>query len=134
MPMIPFLKMNGLGNDFMVVDARVSRVRPSPEVIRRLADRNSGIGFDQFITIEPGRAPADAFMRIDNADGGEVEACGNATRCVGRLLMEETGRDAAGDRDRRGAAPCATGACRSEATSPPASSCPDLIRASIPEP
>ena len=95
MPMIPFRKMNGLGNDFLVVDARTSPVRPSPEVIRRLADRKSGIGFDQFITIEPGKAPADAFMRIDNADGGEVEACGNATRCVGRLLMDETGRDQA---------------------------------------
>jgi diaminopimelate epimerase len=93
--MIPFRKMNGLGNDFMVVDARVFPVRPSPEVIRALADRKSGIGFDQFITIEPGQAPADAFMRIDNADGGEVEACGNATRCVGRLLMDETGRDTA---------------------------------------
>ena len=95
MPMIPFRKMNGLGNDFMVVDARVFPVRPSPEVIRALADRKSGIGFDQFITIEPGQAPADVFMRIDNADGGEVEACGNATRCVGRLLMDETGRDTA---------------------------------------
>jgi diaminopimelate epimerase len=93
--MIPFLKMHGLGNDFLVVDARRARIRPAPEIIRRLADRASGVGFDQFITIEPGRAPADAFMRIDNADGGEVEACGNATRCVGRLLMDETGRDQA---------------------------------------
>ncbi len=93
MTMIPFRKMNGLGNDFMVVDARGGRVRPAPEIIRGLADRRRGIGFDQFITIEPGRAPADAFMRIDNADGGEVEACGNATRCIGRLLMDETGRD-----------------------------------------
>ena len=95
MPPIPFRKMNGLGNDFLVVDARAHPVRPSPEVIRRLADRKSGVGFDQFITIEPGRAPADAFMRIDNADGGEVEACGNATRCVGMLLMRESGRDQA---------------------------------------
>ena len=70
-------------------------MRPAPEIIRQLADRQDGIGFDQFITIERGRAPADAFMRIDNADGGEVEACGNATRCVGRLLMDETGRDEA---------------------------------------
>ncbi len=93
--MIPFMKMNGLGNDFLVVDARKAPVRPAPEVIRALADRKSGVGFDQFITIEPGRAPAEAFMRIDNADGGEVEACGNATRCVGRLLMDESGRDTA---------------------------------------
>ncbi len=95
MPMIPFRKMNGLGNDFLVVDARAAPVRPRPEVIRVLANRKTGVGFDQFITIEPGRSPADAFMRIDNADGGEVEACGNATRCVGRLLMSETGRNTA---------------------------------------
>jgi diaminopimelate epimerase len=94
--MIPFRKMNGLGNDFLVVDARVALVRPRPEVIRALADRTSGVGFDQFITIERAKSGADAFMRIDNADGGEVEACGNATRCVGRLLMEETGRDQVG--------------------------------------
>lgn len=95
MPMIPFLKMNGLGNDFLVVDARRAPVRPSPDVIRRLADRAAGIGFDQFITIERTNSGADAFMRIDNADGGEVEACGNATRCVGWLLMQESGRDSA---------------------------------------
>ena len=92
MPMIPFLKMNGLGNDFLVVDARGFPVRPRPEVIRRLADRASGVGFDQFITIERTESGADAFMRIDNADGGEVEACGNATRCVAALLMDESGR------------------------------------------
>ena len=91
MPMIPFRKMNGLGNDFLIVDARGERVRPEPEIIRKLAHRETGIGFDQFITIEPGKPGADAFMRIDNADGGEVEACGNATRCVGLLLMQETG-------------------------------------------
>jgi diaminopimelate epimerase len=95
MAMIPFLKMNGLGNDFMVVDARQARVRPQPLAIRRLADRTAGVGFDQFITIEPTPSGADVFMRIDNADGGEVEACGNATRCVGWLLMRESGRDAA---------------------------------------
>jgi diaminopimelate epimerase len=93
MSSVPFRKMNGLGNDFLVVDARGVKIRPSPEVIRKLADRTAGVGFDQFITIERGRAPADAFMRIDNADGGEVEACGNATRCIGRLIMDETGKD-----------------------------------------
>jgi len=93
--MIPFRKMNGLGNDFLVVDARQGRVRPRPEVIRALAERASGIGFDQLITIEKTNSGADAFMRIDNADGGEVEACGNGTRCVGWLLMQETGRDSA---------------------------------------
>ena len=68
MSMIPFRKMNGLGNDFLVVDARAQRVRPQPEVIRRLADRTSGIGFDQFITIERTSSGANAFMRIDSAD------------------------------------------------------------------
>jgi diaminopimelate epimerase len=95
MSMIPFRKMNGLGNDFLVVDARGGRVRPRPEVIRALADRASGVGFDQFITIEQTNSGADAFMRIDNADGGEVEACGNGTRCVGWLLLQESGRDSA---------------------------------------
>ncbi len=93
MSMIPFRKMNGLGNDFLVVDARAARVRPRPEIIRRLADRTGGVGFDQFITIEGAKSGADAFMRIDNADGGEVEACGNGTRCVGWLLMRESGHD-----------------------------------------
>jgi diaminopimelate epimerase len=92
---IPFRKMNGLGNDFVVVDARRVPVRPRPEVIARLADRRAGIGFDQFITIEASPAGADAFMRIDNADGGEVAACGNASRCVARLIMQESGRDGA---------------------------------------
>jgi diaminopimelate epimerase len=91
--MIPFTRMNGLGNDFVVVDARAGKVRPKPEVIARLADRTSGIGFDQFITIEAASSGADAFMRIDNADGGEVEACGNAARCVAQVLMAECGKD-----------------------------------------
>lgn len=88
---VKFLKMNGLGNDFVVVDARRAPVRPRPEVIARLADRRSGVGFDQFITVERTSSGADAFMRIDNADGGEVAACGNATRCVAWLLMQESG-------------------------------------------
>ena len=90
--MIPFAKMNGLGNDFVVVDARAGKVRPKPQIIAGLADRTTGIGFDQFITIEASPSGADAFMRIDNADGGEVAACGNATRCVATVLMAETGK------------------------------------------
>ena len=90
--MIPFAKMNGLGNDFVVVDARKGKVRPKPQIIAGLADRTTGIGFDQFITIEAAPSGADAFMRIDNADGGEVAACGNATRCVAAVLMAETGK------------------------------------------
>jgi diaminopimelate epimerase len=92
--MIPFRKMNGLGNDFAVVDARVRPVALTPGRIRALAGRRAGIGFDQFILIEPARGEADATMRIMNADGGEVEACGNAARCVAALLLDETGREA----------------------------------------
>lgn len=91
--MIPFTRMNGIGNDFVVIDARAGKVRPKPEIIARLADRTSGIGFDQFITIEAAPSGGDAFMRIDNADGGEVAACGNATRCIAALLMSQTGKD-----------------------------------------
>ena len=88
----PFLKMNGLGNDFVVVEARGEAFRPTPAEARAIADRATGVGCDQLIAIEP-TTRADAFMRIWNADGGEVEACGNATRCVAWLLMEAAGRD-----------------------------------------
>ncbi len=86
----PFTKMHGLGNDFVVIDARREPVRLSGTEARAIADRRRGIGCDQVIVIEKaGRA--DAFMRIFNADGGEVGACGNGARCVGALLMEEKG-------------------------------------------
>jgi diaminopimelate epimerase len=90
----PFLKMNGLGNDFVVVEARSAPFRPDAPTARAIADRDTGVGCDQLISIEPS-SRADAFMRIWNADGGEVEACGNATRCVGWLLMQASGGDAA---------------------------------------
>jgi diaminopimelate epimerase len=89
----PFLKMNGLGNDFVVVEARSQPFAPSVAEARAIADREDGIGCDQIIAIETS-ANADAFMRIWNADGGAVEQCGNAARCVGWLLMEASGRDA----------------------------------------
>lgn len=88
----PFLKMNGLGNDFVVVEARSAPFAPSASQVRALADRAEGVGCDQLIAIE-GSTRADAFMRIWNADGGEVSACGNAARCVGWLLLEAAGRD-----------------------------------------
>ena len=90
----PFLKMNGLGNDFVVVEAGSAPFAPAPAEARAIADRTSGIGCDQIIVVSPSRW-ADAVMRIWNADGGEVRACGNAARCVGWLLMEATGRDVA---------------------------------------
>src|SRR3954463_13286354 len=83
----PFLKMNGAGNDFVVVEARSEPFTPTAEQVRAIADREGGIGCDQLIAIEA-TPDADAFMRIWNADGGEVAACGNATRCVAWLLTE----------------------------------------------
>ena len=88
----PFLKMNGLGNDFVVVEARSEPFAPSVAEARAIADRADGVGCDQLIAIEPS-ANADAFMRIWNADGGAVEQCGNAARCVGWLLLEASGRE-----------------------------------------
>jgi diaminopimelate epimerase len=86
--MTAFLKMHGLGNDFVVFDARKVPLALGSDSARAVADRRLGIGCDQVIVI--GRSSeADATMRIFNADGSEVEACGNAARCVARLLMEE---------------------------------------------
>lgn len=82
----PFIKMHGLGNDFVVLDARSGGVPPmTGKLAAALADRRTGIGCDQLILLEPSDR-ADVRMRIFNADGGEVEACGNATRAVGLLL------------------------------------------------
>lgn len=82
--------MHGLGNDFVVVDARRTPFSVSAAETCVLADRHTGIGFDQLIIVEPPNDPrADAFMRIRNADGGEVSACGNATRCIAHLLFEQ---------------------------------------------
>jgi len=92
----PFVKMHGLGNDFVVLDARTRALDLTDAQVRAIADRRTGVGCDQLIVVRPPRdAGADAFMEIRNADGGEVEACGNATRCVAGMLMGESGRDAA---------------------------------------
>ncbi|HZU89883.1 MAG TPA: diaminopimelate epimerase [Stellaceae bacterium] len=89
---IPFVKMHGLGNDFVVLDARARPLVLDDAAARALADRHTGIGCDQLVLIEPPRDPAaDAFLRIRNADGGEAAACGNATRCVALLLGRERG-------------------------------------------
>ncbi|HEY3947965.1 diaminopimelate epimerase [Phenylobacterium sp.] len=90
----PFLKMNGLGNDFVVVEARSAPFAPSADEVRAIADRKSGVGCDQLISIEPGEG-ADAKARFWNSDGEEVSACGNGTRCVGWLLMQAAGTDRA---------------------------------------
>lgn len=92
--MTAFLKMHGLGNDFVVFDARKQGLVLSQDTARAIADRRSGVGCDQLIVIERGRAGADATMRIFNPDGGEVESCGNAARCVAKLLLEDLDRTA----------------------------------------
>lgn len=90
----PFLKMNGLGNDFVVVEARTQPFSPTPEEVRAIARRDGGIGCDQLVSLEPSSV-GDARVRFWNADGAEVGACGNGSRCVGWLLMQAAGADKA---------------------------------------
>ncbi len=90
--MIGFLKMHGLGNDFVVLDARTGSLPLDAELIRRIGDRHRGIGFDQLVLLEAS-ATADIKVRFYNPDGGEAGACGNASRCIAGLLAEETGGD-----------------------------------------
>ncbi len=91
---MPFLKMHGLGNDFVVLDARATPLDLSLERRRAIADRRLGVGCDQLIVLEqPTDGDADVFMRIFNPDGGEAGACGNATRCVASVVMDERNTD-----------------------------------------
>jgi diaminopimelate epimerase len=91
---IPFRKMHGLGNDFIVFDARERALGLTPAQARALADRHTGIGADTIAVIGPGEGGrADVTVRFINADGGEMTTCGNATRCIAMLLFAETGRD-----------------------------------------
>lgn len=87
----PFVKMNGAGNDFVVVNALEMPFTPTADQARAIADRETGQGCDQLIALEPSTR-ADAFMRVWNADGGVVETCGNALRCVGWMLLQSTGK------------------------------------------
>jgi len=89
-PSLPFMKMHGLGNDFVVLDLRAGGVLPEPALAMRLADRHRGIGFDQLAAILPDDK-ADARLVFLNADGSRSAACGNATRCIARWLMDQTG-------------------------------------------
>ena len=89
-----FVKMHGLGNDFVVLDARRSGLLLTADAVRAIADRRRGVGCDQLIVVEPPRGDnSTAWMTIYNPDGSESGACGNATRCVAWLLMGETGAD-----------------------------------------
>ena len=88
---LPFMKMHGLGNDFVVLDARARPVNMTPALAVALADRHRGVGFDQLAVITPGH---DAHLTFYNADGSQSAACGNATRCIARMILDETGADA----------------------------------------
>ena len=92
---LAFTKMHGLGNDFIVFDARGPEEVPSAADLRRLADRRTGIGFDQALVLAPPSRPGtDVYYRIFNADGSEVEQCGNGARCIARLVASRaTTRD-----------------------------------------
>lgn len=89
---LPFMKMHGLGNDFVVIDLRAGGDAPAADIIARIADRNRGVGFDQMAAIYPDDQ-ADLRLVFWNADGSVSAACGNATRCIARHVMDETGRD-----------------------------------------
>ncbi|HTZ36881.1 MAG TPA: diaminopimelate epimerase [Stellaceae bacterium] len=92
MTRVPFRKMHGLGNDFVVLDQRREPVAIDAAAARALADRRTGIGCDQLLLLEPPHdRRARVFLRILNPDGSEAEACGNGTRCVARLLAAESG-------------------------------------------
>lgn len=94
MATIQFLKMNGAGNDFVMLDNRDGRHQLSTDAIARLCDRHRGIGADGVLLIEPAQAGADHRMRYYNADGGEAEMCGNGARCFARFARRTTGSGA----------------------------------------
>lgn len=102
---LPFRKMHGLGNDFVVIDGRGGAAAPDDETVRAMGDRHRGIGFDQLALILDD-AQADAAIRFYNTDGSISGACGNATRCVADLLMEQTGRGSLVLRTERGLLAC----------------------------
>ncbi|MCP5074272.1 MAG: diaminopimelate epimerase [Rhodobacteraceae bacterium] len=98
---IPFLKMHGLGNDFVIVDARAVRDPVTRELARSVGHRYFGVGFDQLAVLKTSEE-ADVDVEFWNSDGSKAGACGNASRCIGRLLMEETGRRSATIKTERG--------------------------------
>lgn len=90
---LSFLKMHGLGNDFVIIDSRESGFMPDTSFCLRVADRHRSVGYDQLIVLaRPHHPTADLYMHMFNADGSKAGACGNATRCVARLLFEQTGK------------------------------------------
>ncbi len=98
---LPFMKMHGLGNDFVVIDTRTGPVSMTADLARAIGDRHHGVGFDQLALIAAA-GDADLTLTFYNADGSFAEACGNATRCVARWEMTRTGRDRLTIRTARG--------------------------------
>jgi len=86
---LPFMKMHGLGNDFVVLDARVRPVQMTAALAKAIGDRHRGVGFDQLAVLNPGQG--DVHLTFFNADGSMSAACGNATRCIARHIMDESG-------------------------------------------
>jgi len=103
---LPFMKMHGLGNDFVVIDGRRRPVSISADMVRSLGDRRCGVGFDQLVLIESDQEAA-AGLRFWNVDGSGSAACGNATRCVARFLMDEAHSTSITLRTERGLLACA---------------------------
>lgn len=93
MKTVPFIKMDGLGNDFVIIDNRNGYTGLTTQDVINIGNRKTGVGFDQMILIEPSDK-AFARMKIYNADGSYAGACGNGTRCVAKLLMDETDKTA----------------------------------------
>jgi len=92
--LLPFTKMHGLGNDFIVFEAPSEDVVPDADLVRKLANRRTGIGFDQaLILLPPRQAGTDVYYRIFNSDGSEVEQCGNGARCIGSLVARKIARN-----------------------------------------
>lgn len=90
---VAFRKMHGLGNDFVVLDARSGDLMLTPKSARAIADRRTGVGCDQIMILERPRGGGEVFLAIRNSDGSIVESCGNGSRCVARLLLDESGKD-----------------------------------------
>ena len=88
---LPFMKMHGLGNDFVVIDERDGVARVTAAIVAAIADRHRGVGFDQLAVMSK-RGDADVHLTFYNADGSTAGACGNATRCIARHIMDETGQ------------------------------------------
>lgn len=102
---LPFMKMHGLGNDFVVIDRRLGGPKVTADMARAVGDRHKGVGFDQLAVIEPD-SDADAHLIFYNSDGSVAGACGNATRCIARHLMDESGKSKLNLRTARGLLRC----------------------------